>query len=115
MEFIELLEWAQKADWDEVSNEEWKEYERRCKELACEHFRQMTFTELEIFYSKYVRDGIDPWWEAWDKSICDSYPFSTMLERFETIERSLKVLLKEHENEPAKITIGALNRLKGGL
>jgi len=33
----------------------------------------------------------------------------------ERIEKSVQLLLKEHEHEPAKITIGQLNRMKGGL
>ena len=114
MEFIELLEWASENE-DEIIDEQWDEYERLVKKLAPEPFRKMTFTELELFYAKYAGDNLDPWWDAWDKSICDSYPFSTILERIETIERSISVILKEHENEPAKITIGQLNRLKRGL
>ena len=114
MEFIELLEWASKNE-DEITDEQWTEYERVVKRLAPEHFRQMNFTELELFYAKYAGDGIDPWWDMWDASITGSYPFSSILERIETIERSLSVLLKEHENEPSKVTIGQLNRIKRGL
>ena len=114
MEFIELLEWASKKE-DEITDEQWGEYERLVKKLAPEPFRQMTFTELELFYAKYAGDDLDPWWDAWNKSIYNSYPFSSILERIETIERSLSVLLKEHDKEPAKITIGQLNRLKHGL
>jgi len=36
-------------------------------------------------------------------------------ERLDQIEKSVKLLLKEHENEQANITIGQLNRLKGGI
>lgn len=42
--------------------------------------------------------------------ICES-----LEERVDVIEKSVKLLLKEHEQEPAKITIGQLNRLKGGV
>jgi len=40
---------------------------------------------------------------------------SLLLEEVKELRTSVEVLLKEHENEPAKITIGQLNRLKGGL
>ena len=33
----------------------------------------------------------------------------------ETLTKSVQMLLKEHDKEPAKITMGQLNRLKGGL
>ncbi len=114
MEFIELLEWASKNE-DEMTNEQWKEYERVVKILAPKYFRPMNFTQLELFYTKYAGEDTDDWWEAWNESVTDSYPFSSILERIETIERSISVLLKEHDKEPAKITIGQLNRLKRGL
>ena len=114
MEFIELLEWASKNE-DALIDEQWKEYERVVKRLAPKYFRSKNFTELELFYTKYAGEDTDVWWDAWDKSITDSYPFSSILERIETMERSLTVLLKEHENEPAKVTIGQLNRIKRGL
>ena len=48
--------------------------------------------------------------EAVYKRICEG-----LEERVDTIEKSVQLLLKEHEHEAAKITIGQLNRLKGGL
>jgi len=114
MEFIELLEWASKNE-DEITDDQWRVYKRRCEELAPEHFRQMNFTELELFYAKYAGENTDYWWDAWDTSITSSYPFEAILERIETIERSLSVLLKEHDKEPAKITIGQLNKIKHGF
>ena len=40
---------------------------------------------------------------------------SLLLEEVKELRTSVEVLLKEHENEPAKITMGQLNRLKGGV
>jgi len=115
MEFQELLEWAQQADWDEVTNEQWKDYEDACERLAPKYFLNMDISSHEEFYRKYSGDGIDPWFSAWSDSLLDCYPFSEIFDALRTIETSLKVLLKENENQPANITIGQLNRLKGGI
>jgi len=100
---------------DDMTSEEWKKYESSVKNKAPKYFIQLDFCQLQEFYRTYSGDGVDPWFEAWDKAICESYPFQGIIERIATIERSLSVLLKEHESEPAKITIGQLNRLKNGL
>ena len=115
MEFEELLKWAQQADWDEVTNEQWKDYESQCKRLAPKYFLQMDFVQLQEFYRTHSGDGIDPWFEAWDKSILEGYPFSQIFEELRALENSVKVLLKEKENQPANITVGQLNRLKRGI
>ncbi len=114
MEFIELLEWASKNE-DEMTNEQWKEYESQCEQLAPKHFRNMDISQHEKFYKKYSGEGVDPWFSAWADSFMDCFPFSTIFDSLRTIEKSVKVLLKENENKPANITIGQLNRLKGGL
>jgi len=115
MEFEELLKWAQQADWDEISTGQWNEYEERCKSLAPKHFRNMDISTHEEFYRKYAGDGIDPWFDAWSTSLQDCFPFSQIFEDLRAIEKSVKVLLKESENQPANITVGQLNRLKGGI
>ena len=115
MEFEELLKWAQSVDWDEVTNEEWKAYESKCKILAPKYFRPLNMTELESFYKKYSGEGIDPWFSAWTDSLLGVFPFSEIFDSLRVIEKSVKILLKEHENTSANITIGQLNRLKGGL
>ena len=115
MEFEELLKWAQEVNWDDVTNEQWKIYERNCKLFAPKHFRDMDFSQLEEFYRTYRGDGIDPWFDDWTESIKKCYPFSDIFNNLRTIEKSVKVLLKETDDKPAKITIGQLNRLKGGL
>ncbi len=115
MEFIELLKWAQSVDWDDVTNEQWKTYESQCEQLAPKYFQQMNISQHEEFYSKYAGEDIDPWFSAWSDSLLDCFPFSTIFDSLRTIEKSVKVLLKENENQPANITIGQLNRLKGGL
>ena len=40
---------------------------------------------------------------------------SLLIEEVKELRISVEVLLKEHETEPARITIGQLNRLKGGI
>jgi len=115
MEFEELLKWAQEVNWDDVTNEQWKTYESRCEQLAPKYFRNMSISQHDAFYAKYAGDGIDPWFSAWSNSLMDCFPFSTIFDSLRAIEKSVKVLLKENENTPANITIGQLNRLKGGL
>ena len=115
MEFEELLEWVQQADWNVMTNEEWKTYESKCEELAPKYFQPLNMTELESFYKKYSGDGIDPWFGAWTDSLLGVFPFSEIFDNLRVIEKSVKILLKENENKPANITIGQLNRLKGGL
>ena len=115
MEFEELLKWAQEVNWDVVTNEQWKEYESRCKTLAPKHFQPLDFTQLQEFYRIYAGEGIDPWFDAWNDSLLGCYPFSEIFDNMRAIEKSVKVLLKENENKPANITIGQLNRLKGGI
>jgi len=107
--FIELVEMKD----EEVKD--WDAWASLVKKKAPEAFRQMNYPELEDFYKRYSGDGLDPWWDAWDKAVCSNYPFEQILSRLDTIETSLNLLLKEHEGEPAKITIGQLNRLKNGL
>jgi len=115
MEFEELLKWAQEADWDAVTNEQWKEYESQCKRLAPKYFQPLDFSQLQEFYRTYAGDGIDPWFDAWTTSIEGGYPFSEIFDNLRALENSVKVLLKENENTPANITVGQLNRLKRGI
>lgn len=115
MEFKELIEWAQKADWDNVTNEHWKDYEEGCKRLARKFFLELDFCQLQEFYRTYSSDGIDPWFEEWDRSVNNSYPFRGLLDRIESLETTVKVLLKEQEGKQANITVGQLNRIKGGI
>ena len=115
MEFIELLKWTQEVNWDDVTNEQWKTYESQCEQLAPKHFQKMDFSQHEEFYRTYSGDDIDPWFSAWSDSLLDCYPFSEIFDSLRTIEKSVKILLKENEDTPANITIGQLNRLKGGL
>ena len=115
MEFEELLKWAQEVTWDDVTNEQWKDYESQCKTLAPKHFRKLDISQHEEFYRKYAGESIDPWFSAWSDSLLDCFPFSEIFDNIRAIETSVKVLLKEHENEPANITIGQLNRIKRGL
>ena len=114
MEFIELLEWVSKNE-NEITNEQWAVYESQAKKLAPKYFVNKDIVELMDFYRKYAGDNLDHWWEAWDNAVCESHPIGLILERIGVIERSVSVLLKEHDHEPAKITIGQLNRLKGGM
>ena len=115
MEFEELLKWAQEADWDAVTNEQWKDYESQCKSLAPKYFLQLDFCQLQEFYRTYSGDDIDPWFSAWNDSVRQCYPFSHIYEELTALENSVKVLLKEKENQPANITVRELNRLKGGI
>jgi hypothetical protein len=115
MSFEELIKWAQSADWDKVSSEDWKTYEKRSKELANKYFRDMDICQLSDFYRKYSGDEIDPWFDAWAESMRDTFPLSELYERLATIENSLEVILKQMDKEPANITVGQLNRLKRGI
>lgn len=114
MEFVELLEWASKNE-DEIADNQWAEYHSIVKQNAREHFRQMNFTQLEQFYTKHSSENTDPWFDAWHDSILSTFPFEGIQESIRVLENSVHLLLKEHDKEPAKITIGQLNKLKHGL
>jgi len=115
MSFEELITWAQSADWEKVTSEEWNIYDTRCKELAKKYFFDMNICQLSEFYRTYSGDDIDPWYDEWAQSMRDTFPLSELYESISTIEISLGVLLKQMDKEPAKITMGQLNRLKHGI
>ena len=115
MSFEELITWSQSADWEKVTSEEWKVYEKRCKELAKKYFFDKDICQLNEFYRTYSGDGIDPWYDAWADSMRDTFPLSELYESISTIENSLEVLLKQMDKELANITVGQLNRLKRGI
>lgn len=112
MSFDELVKWDMPED---ISNDDWKEYESQVKQKARKYFLELDFCQLQEFYRTYSGDGIDPWFGAWDEQIRSCYPFSNIYEKIAAIEKTVIVLLKEKENEPANITVGQLNRLKGGI
>ena len=100
---------------NETDSDSWShEWENAVKKKAPEAFRKMNLTELEAFYKEYAGDGIDPWFDAWDNAICSIYPFEQILSRLNSIETTLSVIMKAIGDEPAKITIAQLSRLKGG-
>ena len=115
MSFEELVKWAQSADWEKVTDAEWQVYQRRCKELAPKYFREKDICQLNEFYRTYAGEDMDTWFEAWANSMRDTFPLSELYESIAAIERSLEVLLKQMDKEPANITVGQLNRLKRGL
>ena len=115
MSFEELIKWAQSADWEKVTTEEWSIYTDLCKELAEEYFFNKDISQLEEFYRTYTGENVDPWFEAWADSMRNTFPLSELYEQIATIERSLEVILKQFDKEPANITVGQLNRLKKGI
>lgn len=115
MSFEELINWAQSADWEKVTSEEWNVYNSQCKRLAKGYFFNKDISQLEEFYRTYSGENIDPWFDAWTNSLRDCFPFSEIYEKLATIETSLGVLLKQMDKEPANITVGQLNRLKRGV
>jgi len=68
--------------------------------------KALDFTHTEIDYLEEITDM---------KARIGLELVGDLYEKVEQIEKSLQMLLKEHEHEPAKITVGQLNRLKGGI
>ncbi|MHC4547113.1 MAG: hypothetical protein ACYSYL_21815 [Planctomycetota bacterium] len=68
---------------------------------------------LELLHMFKEEDYIETIWNI-KKHL--TLRFTEMLEeKVRQIEKSVQVLLKEHDLEQANITIGQLNRLKGGI
>ena len=73
-------------------------------------------SELEMLQALHELKDIDYLGEIVNlrERFFESFAFS-LLEEMKQLKISVEVLLKEHENEPARITIGQLNRLKRGI
>ena len=115
MSFEELLKWSRSVDWDTVTNEQWRVWRDEAMRLAPAHFQPMDLTQLEAFYREHSGEDLEPWFEAWSDAMRDVFPLSEINDRLRAIETTLVVLLKKFGDQPADITVGQLNRLKGGL
>ena len=116
MTIIELMEyWI--SEWtkdeplfenDAVASNEWDTLMRK-------RARNASLKDLiEVLHRCDADDFDNP--TIWDiKTELGQHLVGDLYEKVEQIEKSVQMLLKEHEHEPAKITVGQLNRLKGGI
>ena len=68
---------------------------------------------LQALHEFRDEDYIESIW-AIRESFFDAFA-NSLIEEVKELRTSVEVLLKEHEIDPARITIGQLNRLKGGI
>lgn len=114
MNLLELGEFWKK-DWESESPKLENPNTMRMWDNAVE-FKKRTASELELLqFLHVVKDEeyietVSNVRHHFFLVICES-----LQEQVEIIEKSVQMLLKEHEHEPAKITVGQLNRLKGGI
>ena len=114
LQFEELVD-IRDTDTDSWTMEEWNEYERIVKQRAPKYLQKLEFMGLGQYYEKYSSGDIDPWFDAWAHALEHCYPFSEIFENIHKIEKTLRVLLNTLKDKPANITIGQLNRMKGGI
>ena len=116
MNIIELVEyWA--SEWekdtplfenDAVASNEWDTLIRK-------RTRSSSIKDLiEVLHRCDADDLDNPTFWAVGEQLAQNL-VGDLYEKFAVLEKSVQLLLKEHEHETAKITIGQLNRLKGGL
>ena len=116
MSIIELMEywqteWSKDAPLFENDRVASNTFDYLMKEKA----RTSTFKELiEVLHMCDEGDFDNPtFWEV--RSILSRDIVGSLYDDVEQMKKSVKVLLKENEDKPANITIGQLNRLKGGI
>lgn len=105
-----LKDWEQDAPKLEDTNtmREWEIVTDKAIDKATlyELIEALHISEKEFYY----HDQLMNMRKAVFKYICEE-----LEDRVDTIEKSVRLLLKEHEDQAANITIGQLNRLKGGV
>lgn len=115
MSIIELMEfWIEDWNKEEPSLEE-SSISNQWSELVTKKIRgESVLTLLKVL--DLAHEDIDYLEELWKiRKYIGEALVGDLYEKVEQIETSVKLLLKEHDLEPAKITVGQLNRLKGGV
>jgi hypothetical protein len=114
MNLIELGEFWLK-DWEKDSPKLEDPNNMRNWENAVEAAKRAA-SELELLELLHMFKEEDYIETIWNIKKHLTLRFTEMLEeKVRQIEKSVQVLLKEHDLEQANITIGQLNRLKGGI
>ena len=124
MTYAELKKWSQDHDdeWEsgipDWSDNYWKSLERAAKK----EFPTMNLMQLIEIWMDMEEGEFDTTGDFCMDAMLGQEPIAHILEKIKEqndlitkLQISLEVLLKQHEQEPANIKVGQLNRLKGGL
>jgi len=124
MTYAELMKFSQEheAEWENGIPDWSDDFYKAIERTAEKEFPFMTLAQLNEIWLSLDDSLYDSVGDTCLKAMLGQEPITTVIEKIDALgkmiskmQTTLEVLFKQRESELANITIGQLNRLKGGI
>jgi len=124
MTYAELKKWSKDHDdeWNSGIPDWGDDYFEALGSAAKKEFPMMTLAQLNEIWVNMDESEYDTAGDICHAQMMQQEPIISLLDKIKDqnlliakLQMSIEVLLKQHEDEPANIKVGQLNRLKGGI